>query len=293
MSFQQGRRRNRRWAREDNIKAYFFGDSFVRLFGLMKHPQLRIKGYKGATACGLSRQSNPNRRDILSILQRYGGEERSNRLEHIVFCFGNVDVHLSYFYKKYASDEAIDLDTIAAEYIAFVAEAVSDKCTSDSNVFVVGVYPSAPEDSFLRASLVSYGSLTEEQADLVSEDDVSLKMRQDRVLAFNECLARHCAINGISYVDTFEEMTEPVESERGVTRQLTDAYRDISYHNIHVVWETTVLLWMKKWSSWYGTMAPEGFKEKLERSLLDYLKTKPWAERGSDALIETVNREKE
>ena len=286
--------------RVDNIKACFFGDSFVRLFGLIKHPHLRIEGYKGASARGLSQPKNENRRKIFSMLQRYGGGggrggrgggAGENSLDHIIFCFGNVDVHLSYFYKKYALGETIDLDTIAAEYVAFIANAVSNETISRTTVIIVGVYPSAVKDSFLRASLVSYGSLTKEQTALVSDADASLKMRQNRVLAFNKCLSQHCKVQNISYVDTFEEMTERVDSERGMTHQLMSAYRDISDHNIHVVWETTVLLWIEKWSAWYGTLAPEGLKEKLERSLSEYLQTKPWAQRRGDKLIENVHQE--
>lgn len=45
-----------------------------------------------------------------------------------------------------------------------------------------------------------------------------------------------------------------------------------------VVWETTLLLWLDKWE-WLRNLTPPGFAEGLQRTLEEYLKTKPWAEK--------------
>lgn len=73
----------------------FFGDSFVRLFGLVKHRELRLQAFKGASAKGLTRESNENREQIERVMAVHPAAQMA------VFVFGNVDVHLSWFWCKY------------------------------------------------------------------------------------------------------------------------------------------------------------------------------------------------
>ena len=57
--------RVRRGAEGATREAYcFFGDSFVRLFGLVCHPEVSVKAFKGATCRGLGKDGNENRVDI-------------------------------------------------------------------------------------------------------------------------------------------------------------------------------------------------------------------------------------
>ena len=57
----EGQHRPANTARE----AYcFFGDSFVRLFGLVRHPEVSVQAFKGATCRGLGKEGNENRVDI-------------------------------------------------------------------------------------------------------------------------------------------------------------------------------------------------------------------------------------
>ena len=158
-------------------KAAFFGDSFVRLFGLIDEPTIKVRGFKGGSAKGLGREGNENRNTITSSVERMG-----SNVERLVFVFGSVDVHLSFYYMKYVKGEDINLEEIAERYVDFVAGLPSDPSVIKT---IVGVYFSPLEDADVGPSLHSYGSLTEEQAALVSEsDDAKLKNRQDRVMFF-------------------------------------------------------------------------------------------------------------
>ena len=73
----------------------FFGDSFVRLFGLVKHREVRLQAFKGASAKGLTRETNENREQIEKVMAVHPAAQMA------VFVFGNVDVHLSWFWCKY------------------------------------------------------------------------------------------------------------------------------------------------------------------------------------------------
>ena len=93
-----------------NVKAIFFGDSFIKLFGLLndysdsvlKTPHsIEVQKYKAASAKGLCREGNDNRAKILRTM----GQIRRNayeNLDRLVFCFGSVDVHMSFYFKKFS-----------------------------------------------------------------------------------------------------------------------------------------------------------------------------------------------
>jgi len=127
----------------------------------------------------------------------------------------------------------IDFDAIAKDYIDFVAS------LPISEAIVVGVYPSPLDDDEVVKSLGNYGILNDDQQATVEAADVLLDARQTRVQYFNSRLAFYCAQRGVTYVDLFNEMTDD-------TKSLKPQYRDISSRNIHVVWETTLLLWLDK-----------------------------------------------
>ena len=129
--------RDSREARKDSaVEGYcFFGDSFVRLFGLVKHPDIMIHPYKGASCRGLGKEGNENREDILRRL-----EARPNT-RGAVFVFGNVDVHLSYYYCLHGKEKptTIDFEGIARDYVTFVAGLPGEGLRRA----IVGCYPSS------------------------------------------------------------------------------------------------------------------------------------------------------
>ena len=254
----------------------FFGDSFIRLFGLLnEHSKegkvIQLRAFKGASATGIGREGNENR----DVIQR---TVQPGRFDRVVFCFGSVDVHLSYYFKKYIKlDTDFDLDEIAKKYVEFVASLNQPGC------LIVGVYGSALDDKDVIPSLINYGSLgwaeegQERPTVHVDPDDTTLHVRQNRVFTFNASIAKYCADNpNIEFIDANEEILD------ASTLKMKDAYRDVSDHNIHVVWETTLMLWLKK-LPWLQELAPKGLAGSLKETLAAYLETKPWAERGKDA----------
>jgi hypothetical protein len=242
----------------------FFGDSFVRLFSLVKNPAIEIVAFKGGSAKGIGRETNENRGAIVRRVTEL-------RPERIVLCFGSVDVHLSYYYAR-VNGTRVDYERIANAYIDFVHTDLGGIVTPE-NICIVGVYPSPLEDVHVTGAVMNYGSITKDQIHLLDESaDISNTARQHRVTVFNSYLQRACAKYGFTFDNVCDDMID------ASTNQLKDSYRDVSSHNIHIVWETTVLLWMKKWD-WYAQLAPHGFEEGLQHTLDQYLQTKPWAEK--------------
>ncbi len=296
----------------EHIGAIFFGDSFIKLFGLLndysdsitRTPHtIEVQKYKAASAKGLCREGNDNRAKIVRTAESIRGGNYSN-LQRLVFCFGSVDVHMSFYYKKFVQQQPLsetDLIQIANDYIDFLAslKTTTSETNNDKQLtkLVVGIYPSPLCDKDVGASLLAYGSLeTEDQVAAVNDsDDKKIECRQARVDLFNQALKDRCEHhnqqppnnnNGIlEYWDVREDLLTIDESTDRI--KVKDAYKDVSDLNIHLIHETTLQLWVQKWP-WYQaltTMSGDGsnqttsFLDYLQETFDEYRKTKPWAER--------------
>jgi hypothetical protein len=263
-SQQSSRFGNVRLQSRPSHKIMFLGDSFVRLFGLLQHPEVFVKAFKGASAKGLGRDGNPNRETIRRQVQQ-------QQPDRIIFVFGNVDVHLSYYFTKYAKDgPTIDLKQVAETYVAFAASLLA----VTKNIHILGVYPSPLEQKFVVPSLEAYGAISAGTS--ILEDDMTIEGRQSRVQDFNNILRAACAKNGLIFEDAY---TNLVDAD---THALKHSFRDVSPYNIHIVWETTILMWMEKWP-WFKELADPGFSERIQKTWEEYLATKPWADNDHNA----------
>lgn len=325
-----------------HARAIFFGDSFIKLFGLLseytdsilKTPRtIEVQKYKAASAKGLCREGNENRAKILrtveSIRLRRQNQNQSrhpNRVdkkayqnvERLVFCFGSVDVHMSFYYKKYVEEKPLsddDLRAIANNYVDFVEGLDTGIQSSDSEgeaktlpKLIVGIYPSPLCDKDVGASLQAYGSLeTKDQVATVdASDDKSIESRQARVDLFNRALRERCELhnanrdvndksNGHGILEYWDVQSELLTHDEDGRPKVRDAYKDVSDLNIHLIHETTLQLWVQKWP-WYEALTTSGnvhdnnngngnsngsigFLEYLQKTFDEYRKTKPWAER--------------
>jgi len=241
-------------------KILFFGDSFVRLFSLMKHSHVEVQGFKGASSKGLGREGNGNRATILQQIQKY-------RPERIVLNFGSVDVHLSYYFTKYTKEgPTIELVSVGEAYVEFVST-LKEYVAADK-IHVIGVYPSPLLPDHVQESLVAYGVIDETTE--ISPEDTSIESRQLRVREFNAVLERCCAQHDLVFENPYDDVIDPA------TNLLKPCFRDVSSHNIHIVWETTVLLWMGRWP-WFRALAKPDFEASLQKTLEEYVAGKPWA----------------
>ncbi len=230
----------------------------------MDSPHIEVVPFKGGSAKGIGREENENRAKIQRLVNQV-------RPERLVFCFGSVDVHLSYFHARVNGKE-VDYEAVARHYLDFIHTDLTEVVPPDM-ITIVGVYPSPLDDDDVAEAVANYGSMEKDQVHLLDGTrDVSNEARQGRVRLFNSHLREGCARHGFFFDDVYDEMMDPA------TDKMKDSFRDVSSHNIHVVWETTVLLWMKRWP-WFRALAPPGFEEGLQETLDEYLKTKPWAER--------------
>lgn len=242
----------------------FFGDSFVGCFTLLpsKH-NFVLKKFKGATAKGLTRATNENRQTVLSTVKRLYEKRACRPVNQAVFVFGNVDVHMSYYYCRYHKKKAIDFEEIACAYVSFVASVPHTQHKT-----VVGVFPSSWQAKHVRHALAVYRAILDEDKALIPDGDCLLSERQKRVLQFNRVLKRECAKHpSITYVDVYQELVDPA------TQQVRPRFLDESLYNVHFIWETTLLLWLDKFK-WLEHHLPKTFREGLMKSLDTYRRSK-------------------
>jgi len=304
------------------VKAIFFGDSFIKLFGLLneysdsvlKTPRtIEVQKYKAASAKGLYREGNENRTKIcqtMDYIRRQNSNHKTNNLnkmyqhlERLVFCFGSVDVHMSFYFKKFAKHQGLtedDLRDIATNYVDFVAGLETGSSTNPQQQqpltkLIVGIYPSPLCDKDVGASLLAYGSL--ETADQVAavdaSDEKTIESRQARVDLFNQTLKERCCFHneksaeggGNGILEYWDVRDEILTLDGDGRPRVKDAYKDVSDLNIHLIHETTLQLWVSKWP-WYQALTTSGqdrdstgFLGYLQETFDEYRKTKPWAER--------------
>jgi len=206
-----------------DVEALFFGDSFIKLFALLSDysdsvlktsRRIEVHKYKAASAKGLCREGNENQNDIRARIEKLttttctsttNNNSTNNNcypnLERLVFCFGSVDVHMSYYYKKFVQKAPLsnrDLQEIAANFVDFVAgldvHANSNSNNKTLKKILVGIYPSPLLDQHVGASLKAYGSLeTQGQVKAVdASEDRKMLVRQARVQLFNDTLKERC-----------------------------------------------------------------------------------------------------
>lgn len=243
---------------KNSKRIMFFGDSFVRLFGLLQHPDISVCAFKGASAKGLGREGNLNRDSIYRQVQQ-------QRPERVILVFGNVDVHLSYYFTKYSKEgPIIDLKQVAEAYVEFAASLLP---YVTQHIHIVGVYPSPLQCQYVVPSLEAYQAIS--AGTTVSEEDISIEARQNRVQEFNENLKLACEKYGLLFEDAYSDIIDPD------THLLKPSFQDVSLYNIHIVWETTILLWLEKWP-WLRVFADADFPARIQKTLEEYLATKPW-----------------
>jgi len=193
---------------------------------------------------------NPNGAAIRKETERVSKQQRAP-LTHGVFGFGNVDVHMNYYYQKYEKAHPIDFAAIANVLVAFVAGLAHVKKKT-----VLGVYADSLKDEAVCASLRRNGTLSEDAKE-VSDWDVRLQCRQQRVLHFNACLAKACArYQGVKYLDVFDEMVHPQ------TYALRDNFLSDNASDCDVRWQPTLLLWIHK-MPWLKEIVDQDFLARL------------------------------
>lgn len=199
-----------------------FGDSHCKYFGIT--PKIRnrsdfIKNSKvdleifvkpGATVLGLGRKRSK---------LNFGDEIKSliseKPADFFVFCFGQVDVELGYYYKNVVKKEEVDFFDFKSElvdqYVGFIHELNLDK----DKVVIKGInLPVLKHQSFainytskIISENIDDDNLKNEMKEKLKFFMPSYAKRSNLTNTFNDDLKKNCLINGWKYFDINNELS--------------------------------------------------------------------------------------
>jgi hypothetical protein len=204
------------------MKILVFGDSFSRTFTLFNDSNIKVTTYSGGSAKGLTKLDNKNRLNIIDKV-------KSNKLAKcIIFLFGNVDLHFSYYYTL-IKNQPFNIKTIIEEYVNFVE---SIPTSNGVTKYIFSIYPSPVKTENVYYQLQKYGILEIEEskkyADLIIEhsDD---KLRLNRLREANNFLKIECKKRNIIFIDLNKYLLK--------NNKLKPEFYDLSILNIHIRYE--------------------------------------------------------
>ena len=170
------------------IKTIAFGDSFVGFLNLFSVS--RVYRYSGKTLKGISKSGNETIENIKDlIINKYNNFPT---VENYIFCFGNVDVHLSYFYDTFMKNKGLkdpynnwvkNITPVIMEYCKVLSEIKTDK-----RKYVIGVYPSVLEQAYTKRALEKYIDFK------LSKEDMESFEKETRPSERNRCVNKYNSI---------------------------------------------------------------------------------------------------
>lgn len=239
---------------------HVFGDSFTFPFTLVDMGALKVHRFSGATASGVSKPENRNRRRIDDVLSKGGAP-------CALFVFGTVDLHLSYYHNLWEKGKRTDFAAIARRYLAFVRGLNAlHKC-------VVGPFPSTVPDDKVVGQVMAYGSASEAAIARAGARAVARATRFSERLRrhqrFRDCLRKECDDAGVAFVDPFPMLT-------GADGRLLPRFADPSEYSIHVLFEPLLPDLVRAVTGAMSSRCalPERYTVDLAESLRRYLRRK-------------------
>ena len=212
-----------------NKKIFIFGDSFAGIFTLLTNRNLKIYRYTGATMRGLSKSTNQNRKKIIRRVIK-------GKPLHIAFDFGNVDLHLSYYYKKIILGQDINFDEIIQDYVDFIKDLPCE------NKYVIAALPSPLKTKHVIESIKKYiPEITDKDIEKYGlnklKREILEKSRMNRLCNFNTILFRQSNKHNIKFIDINYYILNKLK--------LKNNYIDLDNINIHLRWGPSLKIYLK------------------------------------------------
>lgn len=227
---------------KDHPEILFFGDSFIGIFSLLNKTKFPVFKYKGATAKGLTKTNNENRKDIINKIAYY-------KPKCVVFNFGSVDVFFSFYYKLFVEKKIIHYKTFIDEFVYKYFDFVVSLECDNKCIMLPGYNPI--RDNLVESSLINYGIIQEKITDPEMKFVFSRENRNKLVDYFNKTIKKlakksfdeNDENNRKRNKNLFVIDTNKIVSKNGLIKK---EFRDISDGNVHYRWEPLLPLYVKE-----------------------------------------------
>jgi hypothetical protein len=215
------------------MKFLYLGDSFINIFKLIQNRDIVVKKFKGKTAKGISKNDDSDGKSIIDTVNR-----NINNINCIIFNFGSVDVHFSYFHLLEKNNYKIKYKkiykSIAKKYMKYI-----DSVSKNKNIKKIAICPyySPIKDEYLIASLHKYAAITPNADETKLSKYISRERRNKIVDYFNSKINYYGEKYGIKVLNINDNI-----SKNGI---IDEKFVDISNSNIHLVYEKLIVEYIK------------------------------------------------
>jgi hypothetical protein len=207
-----------------------FGDSFINIFLSLSNKNFKIYKYKGAPIKGLVNK-NDNYKHIKKILN-------FNKYDYGFFAFGQVDFFFYYYKKKYI-DKKINILNIMYNYAEDYVKLISS-FKNIKNKIILGILPSHIKNKNYKQFLINYGIFTEDNINLMSDDDFDYLIRNSRIIHFNNLLLKYCKKYGVKFCNIYNSL---IDSNGNVNSIILLKHNEL---NVHFNYEILLFVYLKK-----------------------------------------------
>lgn len=266
-------------------KTYIFGDSFAGIFTLLESSaNVKVVKFKGATMKGLSKEDNENRcliQDVMKLII-------DKTLQPLfIFTFGQVDVHISFYYNVLARKTILTLEDyrkIGRDYVDFI-----NSLDYIEKKVILAIYPTPVTSEKVHSMIQAYSRVTDEEAnscDKETWDKVTCHESQyERLVICNNAIAERCHELGDSI--QFLSINNEIMDEKHF---VNNEFQDLNQYNIHLRWEPLMCRWTEMFKSLFPDcgITPENLVD-MKSTEMDYLKQKAdqmeqWNNQSNDIL---------
>ena len=207
-----------------------FGDSFINTFSTLSNKNFKVCKFKAATMKGIINK-NDNYKKILNILEK-------NNYDYSFFGFGQVDFFFSYYFKKYLDNEDKILQKMynyAEEYVKVISNLKNIK-----NKIILGILPNHIKNENYRKFLINYGIFTDENINIVFDEDIDYVSRNSRIIQFNILLSKYCKTYSIQFFSIYNDLIDKKGNVHSIILLKHNAL------NVHINYEILLLVYLKK-----------------------------------------------
>lgn len=231
-------------------KILIFGDSFIGPFRLIKDKRYVITKFKGGTLKGIIKPSNPNHIKMKQIINKY-----RNNIDGIIFFFGSVDIHFSYYYNNLNNKSDNNSITNIKKTLNIYKTMIEDiklKLHKNAKIVVINPFINPVDKTFklVISQLLNYHIISHN--DLSIDNMKKINSIKDNANAFflkySELMAKtfidNNSENNIKYINFNNQTINNINNVKKA--HIKPEYKDFGITNIHLLYKPTLYLFINK-----------------------------------------------
>jgi hypothetical protein len=241
----------------NNKKILIFGDSFIGPFTLIKDKRYIITKFKGGTLKGIIKPTNQNHIKMRKIINKY-----KDNIEGIIFFFGSVDVHFSYYYNNINNKSENNTITNIKKTLNLYKDMILNilKTININKVVVINPFINPVEKEFKIAilQLLNYHIITHKDLSINNMKIInnSIKNANSFFFKYSELMAKtfnnklessldaNNKNSNIVYINFNNQTINNINNPKNAV--INPKYKDFGLTNIHLLYKPVLFLFLNK-----------------------------------------------